>query len=420
MRSALRRWLFPLAACGLALCLAGPARAVDEPKEAHGDKGAAEEKVFNLLRDLINEGADLYNSGDYAGCYHFWEGALKTMRPFLDQHEGWGKAIDAGMAEARTAPTMWQRAWALRRTMDKIRDDIHPPKKPEATATTEPPGTRPPAATTPPPVTTTPRTVTPPKPAATLWDRLGGEKGVSAVVDQITAVAAKDPKVDFTRGGKVKLDAAALADFHKQMVDLISAHTGGPFKYTGKTMKEAHKGMGITDAQFDALADDIRGVLEKNNVKPADVDAVMGVVESTRKDIVEPKEEKKPEEKKPEEKKPEEKKPADKEDKKPEEKKPEAKKADGTVQGQVTFDGKPLSGGTVSLTAQDGTALSGVIDKDGAFKIEAVQPGQYRITVNAKDKAVNLPKRYTEADQSPLRYEVKEGSQNADLALLSN
>src|SRR5205807_7231068 len=111
MRSAFRRWLFPLAACAVAVCLAGPARAADEPAEA-GDKGH-EEKVFTLLRDLINEGADLYNGGDYAGCYHFWEGALKALRPTLEHHEAWQKAVDSSLAEARGTPTMWQRAWVL-------------------------------------------------------------------------------------------------------------------------------------------------------------------------------------------------------------------------------------------------------------------------------------------------------------------
>ena len=42
----------------------------------------------------------------------------------------------------------------------------------------------------------------------TLWDRLGGEAGVSKVVDDFVAAAATDPKVDFSRGGKYKLDDA--------------------------------------------------------------------------------------------------------------------------------------------------------------------------------------------------------------------
>ena len=47
------------------------------------------------------------------------------------------------------------------------------------------------------------------------------------------------------------------------------------------------KGMGITAAQFDAIAADLKKALEQNGAKPADVDVVLKAVEGTRKDIVE-------------------------------------------------------------------------------------------------------------------------------------
>jgi hemoglobin len=340
MRSLFRWWLAPVAGCVLALGLAGPGRAADEPHSAH--EKAADQKLYDLLRELINEGADLYNRGDYAGCYHLWEGSLRTLSPFLEQHADWQKSIDGSLAEARGMPVMWERAWVLRRTMDRIRDDIHPPKKGEAAAAPagelapRPSGTPPPAAES------TPGTRGPaPRPAdtelpkaTTLWDRLGAEKGVTKVVDDLCDVASKDPKVDFTRGDKFQPSKDDLAKFKRQMVEWVSSKTGGPLKYTGESMQKAHQGMKITDAQFDALAADLKSVLEKNGVKGEDEAAVLGAVEATRKDIVEKKADEEPE-KKPEEKKLEEKKPEDKkleekkpEDKKLEEKKPEDKKSD--------------------------------------------------------------------------------------------
>jgi hemoglobin len=419
MRRVLHRWLTPLAIAALALCLGGTARAADPPREAHGDRGP-EEKMYNLLRDLINEGADLYNAGDYAGCYRLWEGALKTMRPFIEPsgpHAAWGKAVEAGFAEAQGQPFMWQRAWALRKAMDKVRDDIHPPKKGEAAATTAPPAGRPPVGGEP---SGTRSPGAPPVPGATrvatLWDRLGQEAGVRKVIDQVTDLAAKDPKVDFTRGGKIKLTRDDVAKFKEEMVDWVSAHTGGPLKYTGKNMKVVHEGMHITNAQFDALAAHIRGVLEKNRVQPDDVKAVLGAVEATRKDIVEAKAEEEPTPVK----KPEEKKPSDTKEEKKDEKKPEANKAGATVEGRVTYKGKPLPGGTITLTGKDGAAISGAIDADGAYKVEGVKPGTYAITLNtsvAKDKAVAIPKQYTEADKSGLMVNVTDGRNNCDLDL---
>ena len=70
----------------------------------------------------------------------------------------------------------------------------------------------------------------------------------------------------------------------------------GPFSYRGKSMKEAHRGMGITNAEFDALAADLKMALERNGVGAADIEQVMRVVGATRADIVEgsPAPEKKP------------------------------------------------------------------------------------------------------------------------------
>src|SRR5207302_1767387 len=115
---------------------------------------------------------------------------------------------------------------------------------------------------------------------------------------------------------------------------------------------------------------DLKKALQKNGADPADIDLVMNAVGGTRKDIVEPR---KPEDKKPEtkpddkkpEKKPEDKKPEKKpEDKKPEDKTSalrgngdtfaaepaEEKKADGaSLEGKVTFKGKPLDSGTITF-----------------------------------------------------------------------
>jgi truncated hemoglobin YjbI len=62
-------------------------------------------------------------------------------------------------------------------------------------------------------------------------------------------------------------------------------------------MKEVHKGMGITDKEFDAVAADLRQALVKlNGVKDADAKELLDIVGTTRKDIVEEKKDEKKEE----------------------------------------------------------------------------------------------------------------------------
>ena len=54
-------------------------------------------------------------------------------------------------------------------------------------------------------------------------------------------------------------------------------------------MKEAHAGMKITDAEFDALAGHLIAVLKKYDVPQAEADELVKLVAGTRKDIVEKK-----------------------------------------------------------------------------------------------------------------------------------
>jgi hemoglobin len=110
---------------------------------------------------------------------------------------------------------------------------------------------------------------------------------VKAVVHDFVTLAANDPQVDFTRGGRYPLDAVAVANLEKLLVELISAVASGPLKYEGRALKPAHQGMAITDAQFDALANDLGAVLRKYRVPKKEADELLAIVASTRKDVVE-------------------------------------------------------------------------------------------------------------------------------------
>ena len=61
---------------------------------------------------------------------------------------------------------------------------------------------------------------------------------------------------------------------------------GGPQKYTGRSMKNVHAGMGITNAEFDALAGDLKASLDKFKVPTQEQQELLAIVGSTRADIV--------------------------------------------------------------------------------------------------------------------------------------
>src|SRR5215831_1055584 len=108
-----------------------------------------------------------------------------------------------------------------------------------------------------------------------LWDRLGGAKNVAKIVADFQKSAGADPKVNASRGGKFKLDEAGKKERERLIVEFLSSVTGGPLKYSGRSMKDSHQGLGITNAEFDAAAGHFKMALEKNGVAPADVTEAM-------------------------------------------------------------------------------------------------------------------------------------------------
>lgn len=119
-----------------------------------------------------------------------------------------------------------------------------------------------------------------------LYERLGGKKAIVAVVDEFVERVAADNRINgFFK--ETASDPNRLAGFKSKLVDQICEASGGPCKYTGKDMKSAHQGMRISEADFNALVEDLVGALDKFKVAPADKQTLLGVLGPMKKDIVE-------------------------------------------------------------------------------------------------------------------------------------
>jgi hemoglobin len=119
-----------------------------------------------------------------------------------------------------------------------------------------------------------------------LYKSLGGKKAIVAVVDAFVGNCASDPAIKSFFAADVK-DPAKLKAFKTNLVNQICQAAGGPCKYTGKSMKDAHAGMGITTADFNALVGDLVKALDQFKVKEADKNALLGVLGPMKSDIVE-------------------------------------------------------------------------------------------------------------------------------------
>ena len=114
-----------------------------------------------------------------------------------------------------------------------------------------------------------------------LYDRLGGQPAITAVVDSFVAIVAKDARIN------KKFAKSDVARVKKMLVDQVCAQTGGPCTYSGLSMKDAHRNMGVTEGEFNALVEDLVTTLNAFNVPKPEQDELLNALGTMKGDIVE-------------------------------------------------------------------------------------------------------------------------------------
>jgi hemoglobin len=121
---------------------------------------------------------------------------------------------------------------------------------------------------------------------ASLYDRLGGLAPISVVVSDFIdalvpdAVLNKNAAIDAAR----KRVPAAYLKYH--VTAMVCQVTGGPCEYVGRSMKESHAHLGITEAEWDRMATIFKQILDRYAVPEAEQQELFAIVGSTKADIV--------------------------------------------------------------------------------------------------------------------------------------
>ncbi|HET7875702.1 MAG TPA: group 1 truncated hemoglobin, partial [Methylomirabilota bacterium] len=113
-----------------------------------------------------------------------------------------------------------------------------------------------------------------------LYDRLGGKPAIQAVVDDFIGNVAADGRINR------RFASANIPRLKTMLVEQICDASGGPCKYTGQSMKVAHTGMKITDAEFGALVEDLVKSLDKFKVGTQEKSELLGALGGMKGDIV--------------------------------------------------------------------------------------------------------------------------------------
>jgi hemoglobin len=119
-----------------------------------------------------------------------------------------------------------------------------------------------------------------PRSEASLYQQLGGRAGIASVVDALLQRSFADAEL-------APLFAAnTVEELTPLITDQLCEASGGPCRYVGRSMQDTHRGLAITDAQFDRFVSHLLAVLDEAAVPAPTQQALLALLSPMRPDIV--------------------------------------------------------------------------------------------------------------------------------------
>ncbi|HEX4302048.1 MAG TPA: group 1 truncated hemoglobin [Rhizomicrobium sp.] len=113
-----------------------------------------------------------------------------------------------------------------------------------------------------------------------LYHDLGEKDGIAKIGAYFVADLLADARV------KATFDNTNMDRFEKLFVDHICVVAGGPCEYKGRSMKDAHKALGLDNADFNAVVEDLQAALDKADVPFATQNRLLARLAPMQHDIV--------------------------------------------------------------------------------------------------------------------------------------
>lgn len=113
-----------------------------------------------------------------------------------------------------------------------------------------------------------------------IYQGLGKTEGITKIVNDFVPLILADSRISafFSKMKKDEFSALLVAQFCEL--------AGGPCQYKGKDMYEAHQGMSISNAHFNALAEDLQIAMEMNQVSSSVANKLVAKLAPMQRPIV--------------------------------------------------------------------------------------------------------------------------------------
>ena len=122
--------------------------------------------------------------------------------------------------------------------------------------------------------------------AASLYERLGGLRPISLVVDDFIDRLLANDTLNANPAIAAGRDSSPAPYLKVQISVMVCQATGGPCNYTGLGMKESHAHLNITESEWQVMLDEFKKTLSKFSVPEAEQKELLAIVDSTKAAIV--------------------------------------------------------------------------------------------------------------------------------------
>lgn len=119
-----------------------------------------------------------------------------------------------------------------------------------------------------------------------LYERLGGVYPISLVVETFIDVLLVNDVLNANPAINASRSALPASGLKYHVTALVCQVTGGPCNYSGRSMKDSHAHLNITEHEWQAMMSDFRRVLNNYQIPQQEQAELIAIVESTKADIV--------------------------------------------------------------------------------------------------------------------------------------
>jgi hemoglobin len=119
-----------------------------------------------------------------------------------------------------------------------------------------------------------------------LYERLGGVYAIAVVVDDFIDRIMGDPRLNANPRVDEAHHRVTSQGFKYYVTEQVCWAAGGPQTYSGRSMLDSHRELGISSQEWDAFMDDFHQTLATFSVPERERGELVAIVESTKDDIV--------------------------------------------------------------------------------------------------------------------------------------